>query len=190
MKSTGCFEISDDNGLPDLATFVCSILQCASVSNIENVIEAYIPGATLNTACFPMTNITSVNSDDILESCDKQLLDILLPSDSIDNNNQSYRRILQNITEELNGLVKSNPEPKVDLDEAKIWIRQAKCDYSALSALMHVSKTDKAHFAAVCFLCHQVGEKSLKAGMYAKYGLNPIYLCTHDLIPLYLLQIS
>ena len=182
LKSTGCFEISDDNGLPELTTFVCSILQCASVSNIANVIETYIPGVTLSNAHLVLTNI---NSDTICEQFGQQLLDLLLPTGATAFDDKNSKLILQKVlTEHLNKLSKSNPEPQVDLNEAKVWIKQAKYDYSALSALMLVSKSENTHYAAVCFMCHQVAEKSLKAAVYAKYGLDPIYLVTHDLIPL------
>ena len=190
LKSTGCFEVADDNGLPDLSTFICSILQCVSVTDIANVIKAYIPEANVNNAESEVTSGIGMNStfsDSILERYDQQLLDLLLPAGTIgsgDKNNQgrnTYKVILQNITEELNELAERNPEPQVDIIEAKVWIRQAKHDYSALSALTHVSTTDKAHFAIVCFMSHQVAEKSLKAGTYAKCGLDPINLCTHQL---------
>ena len=182
LKSTGCFEISNDNGLPEVTTFVCSILQCASVSSIVNVIEAYIPGVTHNNTHLAVAN---VNSDPICEGYDGQLLDLLLPTGAIGLDNKNNKAIVKNaLTEYLKKLSHDNPEPQVDLNEAKVWIKQAKHDYSALSALLLVSKSEKTHYAAVCFMCHQVAEKSLKAGMYAKYGLNPIHLWNHDLIPL------
>ena len=193
LKSTGCFEVADDNGLPELTTYVYTILQCASVSDIANVIKVYIPEANVNNADFEVTSGVSMNStfsDSILERYDQQLLDLLLPAGTVssgERNNQgsnTYRAILQNITEELNELAERNPEPQVDIEEAKVWIRQANYDYAALSALMHVSKTDKAHFATVCFMSHQVAEKSLKAGTYAKCGLDPMNLCTHQLTSL------
>ena len=39
LKSTGCFDITDSDELPDLATFVGLVLQCDSVSSISSVIK-------------------------------------------------------------------------------------------------------------------------------------------------------
>ena len=57
-----------------------------------------------------------------------------------------------------------------DVGKAKIWIRQAECDYKALSILMEQCCSEVC--ANICFLAHEVVEKSLKAGMLAIWGLR------------------
>ena len=36
--------------------------------------------------------------------------------------------------------------------------------------------------ATACFMCHEVTEKSLKAGMYAKCGMGEVSLSNHNLV--------
>ena len=74
------------------------------------------------------------------------------------------------------------PNPHKDLNEAKRWIKQAKYDYAALCVLKNASATDNEVSAAACFMSHEVAEKSLKAGMYAKCGLGQVSLNNHDLV--------
>ena len=69
-----------------------------------------------------------------------------------------------------------------DLDEAKLWIEQAKYDYSALCVLKNASQTNSGVSAATCFMCHEVAEKSLKAGLYATCGMSKVSLKNHNLI--------
>ena len=64
------------------------------------------------------------------------------------------------------------PNPKKDITEAKRWIRQAEYDYTALSVLNTASEGDERACASACFMSHEVAEKSLKAGMYAKCGIG------------------
>ena len=45
LKSTKCFEATDNDEMPALTEFVCHILQCTSVSKIAEVINEYLPGA-------------------------------------------------------------------------------------------------------------------------------------------------
>ena len=71
------------------------------------------------------------------------------------------------------------PMPRIDLEEAKIWIEQAGYDYAALSVLVTASYEKVS--AAACFMCHEVAEKSLKAGMYAKCGVGQVSLNNHNL---------
>ena len=110
----------------------------------------------------------------------KHLVNLLLSEQLIHNTNEKgkdYTQILQTIMEW------EKTEPQIDLNEAKIWIQQARYDHSALSTLMNATRTDGMnHFAAICFMCHQVAEKLLKAGVYAKCGMKPTGLRIHDLV--------
>jgi len=63
------------------------------------------------------------------------------------------------------------PKPQTNHNEAMRWIKQAEYDYVSLRALMNSSQTDEKMCASTCFMCHEVAEKSLKAGMYAKCGM-------------------
>ena len=74
------------------------------------------------------------------------------------------------------------PCPHKDLKEAKRWIRQAKYDYAALRVLKNATASDDEVSAAACFMSHEVAEKSLKAGMYAKCGLGQVSLANHNLV--------
>ena len=62
--------------------------------------------------------------------------------------------------------------PTPDLHKAQVWIKQAECDYKALSILSNEMSTATEVCANVCFLAHEVAEKSLKAGMLAVWGLQ------------------
>ena len=74
------------------------------------------------------------------------------------------------------------PNPHKDLREAQVWIKQAYYDYKALCVLKTASEIDNEVAAATCFMCHEVAEKSLKAGMYAKCGISPESLSKHNVI--------
>ena len=74
------------------------------------------------------------------------------------------------------------PRTKPDLTESERWIGQARYDYSALCALKNASQTNNEVSAATCFMCHEVAERSLKAGLYAKSGMGEVSLKNHDLI--------
>jgi len=76
------------------------------------------------------------------------------------------------------------PNPCIDLREAQVWIKQAYYDYTALCVLKTASEIDDEVSAATCFMSHEVAEKSLKAGMYAKCGLSKESLSKHDVIVL------
>ena len=179
LKFTGYFDVTDNDDLPDLATFVGLVLQCDSVSSITSVIKEYLPGAQSK----------AITSDDALSDFthDEHLLELLLPEEWISDVNEpgkeniSYKQMLQKVTSTFLEWKESKPE--INLNEAKIWIQQAQYDQSTLSTLMNASKTDgKNHFAAICFMCHQVAEKALKAGMYAKCGMEQFSLHTHNLM--------
>ena len=73
------------------------------------------------------------------------------------------------------------PKPKMNHNEAKRWIKQAEYDYAALSGLETLSQTDEKTCAATCFMSHEVAEKALKAGMYAKCGMSDTTLKCHSL---------
>ena len=74
------------------------------------------------------------------------------------------------------------PKPKKDISEAKRWIKQAEYDYTALSVLNAASEDDEKVCASACFKGHEVAEKSLKAGMYAKCGIGKTILKNPNLV--------
>jgi len=76
------------------------------------------------------------------------------------------------------------PNPRKDISEAKRWIKQAEYDYVALSVLKTASENDEKACASACFMSHEVAEKSLKAGMYAKCGIEKATLKNPNIIPL------
>ena len=69
-----------------------------------------------------------------------------------------------------------------DSAKASVWLEQAKNDMKVLEGNFEQCRIDPKSSAHVCFLSHQVAEKSLKAGMYAKNGLRPESLKSHDLL--------
>ena len=73
------------------------------------------------------------------------------------------------------------PTPRMEHSEAKRWIKQAEYDYAALTGLETLSQTDEKTCAATCFMSHEVAEKALKAGMYAKCGMSDATLKCHSL---------
>ena len=86
------------------------------------------------------------------------------------------------------------PKPQTNHEEAIRWIKQAEYDYTALKVLMAScqidvgaatlasSQTDEKTCASTCFMCHEVAEKSLKAGMYAKCGIGESTLKNHNVV--------
>ena len=74
------------------------------------------------------------------------------------------------------------PTPNKDHGEAKRWIKQAGYDYATLSTLNVSSQHDEKTCAATCFMSHEVAEKALKAGMYAKCGMGNTTLKSHSLV--------
>ena len=116
---------------------------------------------------------------------DDHLFDLISAEEWIDNLNEENISCKQMLKKVASTFIEWNTsEPQIDVKEAKIWIQQAEYDYSALFALVNVSQAadNKQHSAAVCFMCQQVAEKSLKAGLYAKCGLKQTGLHTHNLI--------
>ena len=79
--------------------------------------------------------------------------------------------------------------PQPDLEEGRRWIKQAEVDFDTLVMLLDRTPTSNKVSASVCFMAHEVAEKALKGGMYAKCGLGQKSLKSHDLTPLaYALQ--
>ena len=74
------------------------------------------------------------------------------------------------------------PTPNKNYDEAKRWIKQAEYDYATLCTLNIESQHNDKTCAATCFMSHEVAEKSLKAGMYAKCGMGNATLKSHSLV--------
>ncbi|XP_022789409.1 sacsin-like [Stylophora pistillata] len=67
------------------------------------------------------------------------------------------------------------PNPRV----AKIWMRQSKED---LRSVKHLLSSRDPLYYLVCFQCHQIAEKSLKAALYALSGVADWQLNSHDLV--------
>ena len=68
--------------------------------------------------------------------------------------------------------------------KANTWIKQAEYDFFSLTVLMSASQTDERACASTCFMSHEVAEKSLKAGMYAKCGIDDASLKSRNIVSL------
>ena len=99
--------------------------------------------------------------------------------DGIARRHRETRRQYQN--EEGFSLLEPQPSPH----NAQVWITQAECDLEALTILKNGMQHTQRVCANVCFLAHEVAEKSLKAGMFAVCGLHPSDLKYHHLITNY-----
>ena len=60
-----------------------------------------------------------------------------------------------------------------------MWIRQSKED---LRSVKHLLSSRDPLYYLVCFQCHQIAEKSLKAALYALAGVADRQLNSHDLV--------
>ena len=67
------------------------------------------------------------------------------------------------------------PNPR----EAKMWIRQSKED---LRSVKHLLSSRDPLYYLVCFQCHQIAEKSLKAALYALSGVDDRQVKSNDLV--------
>ena len=64
---------------------------------------------------------------------------------------------------------------------SRIWMDQSKED---LRSVKHLLTARDPLYYLVCFQCHQVAEKALKAALYALSGVADSQLCSHDLVKL------
>ena len=94
------------------------------------------------------------------------------------DNEQSWRSGHGAQGDSGNSTITVSPDPY----KAKVWMKTAKYDVRSMKANYELAKFDDTLCALVCFLSHQVAEKTLKAGMYAKNGLHPDALQHHKLI--------
>ena len=79
--------------------------------------------------------------------------------------------------------------PQPDQQEGERWVKQAEVDFRTLMVLLNRTSTSQEISGSVCFMAHEVAEKALKGGMYAKCGLGEKSLKSHNLTPLaYALQ--
>ena len=79
--------------------------------------------------------------------------------------------------------------PQPNQQEGERWVKQAEVDFDALMILLNRTPTSQNVSGNVCFMAHEVAEKALKGGMYAKCGLGEKSLKSHNLTPLaYALQ--
>ena len=74
--------------------------------------------------------------------------------------------------------------PQPDQQEGERWVKQAEVDFRTLMKLLSQASTSQEVSASVCFMAHEVAEKALKGGMYAKCGLGENSLKSHNLTPL------
>ena len=74
--------------------------------------------------------------------------------------------------------------PPTQEAEGRRWIKQAEIDFKALETLLKKAKNINNLSSNVCFMAHEVAEKSLKGAMYATYGLRDASLKNHKLDPL------
>ena len=68
-----------------------------------------------------------------------------------------------------------------DVRLAKIWMSQSKED---LRSVKHLLTARVPLYYLVCFQCHQVAEKALKAALYSLSGVADSQLSSHDLVKL------
>ena len=87
------------------------------------------------------------------------------------------RTTTQDDLDELLSQRSVSPDPRT----AKVWLKQAEHDLTALQALVREANIKKEVCAHACFMAHQVAEKGLKAGMYKVIGLDPNILRWHQL---------
>ena len=80
------------------------------------------------------------------------------------------------------------PDTTPDIDKAQKWFKQAQCDYKALSVLSEHCCPEVC--ANICFLAHEVAEKSLKAGMLAEWGLRPVDFTNHKKLNIFALNLE
>ena len=79
--------------------------------------------------------------------------------------------------------------PQPDPEEGQRWVKQAEVDFRTLVILLDRTLISHEVSASVCFMAHEVAEKALKGGMYAKCGLGNRSMTSHNLTPLaYALQ--
>ena len=64
---------------------------------------------------------------------------------------------------------------------AEIWMSQSRED---LRSVRHLLTAQEPLYCLVCFQCHQVAEKALKASLYALSGIADSQFRTHDLLKL------
>ena len=70
-----------------------------------------------------------------------------------------------------------SPNPRL----AEIWMSQSRED---LRSVQHLLTAQEPVYCLVCFQCHQVAEKALKASLYAFSGIADSQFRTHDLLRL------
>ena len=92
--------------------------------------------------------------------------------------NREKTRRTQGGVSDWTGRIHVHPEP----DTAKLWLKQAEHDMTALRILLERVDDTEEVSAHTCFLACQVAEKSLKAGMYQVYGLQSEGLIHHKFV--------
>ncbi|KAJ7369513.1 hypothetical protein OS493_038432 [Desmophyllum pertusum] len=71
-----------------------------------------------------------------------------------------------------------------DARVSKIWLSQSRADLYSIKLLLTARDPLYSVYYLVCFQCHQVAEKALKAALYAISGVADRQLNSHDLIQL------
>ena len=88
---------------------------------------------------------------------------------------RQYRRSNPHTTSSFDN-AREEPNP----EEGKRWVRQAEVDFKVLCDI-HCNASNSKGYCHVCFMAHQVAEKALKGGMYAKCGVSRVSLANHNL---------
>ena len=73
-----------------------------------------------------------------------------------------------------------NAREEPNPEEGRRWVRQAEVDFKVLCDI-HCNASNSKGYCHVCFMAHQVAEKALKGGMYAKCGVSRVSLANHNL---------
>ena len=95
---------------------------------------------------------------------------------SYDNFRRHYPRFT-GFTSSPSGRRYQPPNPRL----AEIWMSQSRED---LRSAQHLLTAQEPPYCLVCFHCHQVAEKALKASLYALSGIADSQFRTHDLLRL------
>ena len=88
---------------------------------------------------------------------------------------RGYRRDNPHTTSSFDN-AREEPSP----EEGKRWMRQAEIEYKVLCDI-YTNASNSMGYGYVCFLAHQVAEKALKGGVYARCGGSGVSLMGHNL---------
>ena len=93
-----------------------------------------------------------------------------------------FERIFQLLNLDFDNASEDHPKPRPDIAEGLRWLKQSEVDLRACKELKSAMLSDQTLAGYVCFLAHQVAEKSLKGAMFAIYGEAD--LLHHHIMPM------